>query len=440
MKENDNDENTNQEPQNTDNDMSNKNYKKLQSKLYVENTDEPALLRFSSVDRDDESERRNSAFLYNSEDDIYRINSSKIDKLDDKSQRRGSKNLLMSQISKTNLEVVKEAPSENEIASRPNNKIKNKNKKKDDENIRKNANFANEKLKNKKLTILFIITLCYLIFSIIELISGYYSNSIILMSDAAYYFCEFTFFIIYIISIHISKKNKINEIFFSFNRGEILGILISSTFLCGFSFWLIYYAIMRILQPKNINGFIIIILGIASTFFNVIMGLVLILYEFRNQINLNENNKKNNNLHSDDFQQLIDNSVQSFLIIIIGIIIYFNQNFFYLDPIYSFIFILLLLVNAYNYFKNSIKILMESSSLEFNIDELKNDLLGVNGIIEVYDIYIWNLSIGKISLCCHLKTFDSQNPLDEAKELIKNKYNITHTIIQIESETEKLDE
>ena len=449
MKENDNNEEINKEynePLNIDN-YQLKN--RRQSTLYVEN-DEPTLLRFNSIERDEEADRRNSTFYYNSEDDVFRINLSKLDKNDDKLQKKESKKDSSSQIfSKSSLESVKEEESENE-EPRPKQKNKNKKKKKDyDENIRQNTNFdkkENLKNKEKKLTPLYIIVFCYLTFSIIELISGYYSNSIILISDALHYFSKSICFIIYIISIYVSKKNSINEIYFVINKGKILGVLISNTILWGFLFWLIYSAIMRILQPTNIYGLIIII-GILSTFFNFTMEFILVLS--RNKINVVENNKKSKHFHSDDepnyqpkkfvFQDFIYIGIQSCLIILVGIIIYFNQNNLFIDPICSLIFNFIFLINAYNRIENSIKILMEELPAKFDIGKIANDLLRVDGVIKVYDINVWNLSNGKNSMCCHLITSDPENSLIEARKLIKKKFNITHTAIQTEPYSDKLD-
>ena len=79
-----------------------------------------------------------------------------------------------------------------------------------------------------------------------------------------------------------------------------------------------------------------------------------------------------------------------------------------------------------------ITILMEGSPLEFDIVGLEKDLLSIQGVIEVHDIHVWSLSIGKLSMSCHLTTSEPQNSLVLARDLIKKKYNITHTTIQVE--------
>ena len=104
----------------------------------------------------------------------------------------------------------------------------------------------------------------------------------------------------------------------------------------------------------------------------------------------------------------------------------------YIDPTCALLLTAVLLYNAYNHLEGCILILMEASPLDFDVDKLKNDLMSVQGVIDVHDIHVWSLSIGKISMSCHLTTSDPQNSLVLARELIKKKYNITHTTIQVE--------
>ena len=78
---------------------------------------------------------------------------------------------------------------------------------------------------------------------------------------------------------------------FGFHRGEMISVLVRATLLLGFSFWLIYYIVFNFIYPKNVNGLIIIILGIISTFFNLIMGLVLMFIGISNDITFSEKKK-----------------------------------------------------------------------------------------------------------------------------------------------------
>ena len=75
---------------------------------------------------------------------------------------------------------------------------------------------------------------------------------------------------------------------------------------------------------------------------------------------------------------------------------------------------------------------MEGSPLEFDVEKLEKDLYEIEGVNGVHDIHVWSLSIGKISMSCHLITSEPQKCLVAARDMIRDKYNITHTTIQVE--------
>ena len=78
-----------------------------------------------------------------------------------------------------------------------------------------------------------------------------------------------------------------------------------------------------------------------------------------------------------------------------------------------------------------IMILMEGSPLEFDVEGLESDLRNIEGVTDIHDIHVWSLSVGKLSMSCHLSTSEPQitDVLSRARDLIKKKYNITHLIL-----------
>ena len=395
-------------------------------RYFNEDEETPNPLTFNSLERGDiESFQKNNSFVYNSRDDMYRIDSM------NRTKRLDSNLDQIDEEIDTSYQIAKEE-KENELPS--GNVIF--------------ANLINLNFKEKKLYPLYIIMFSYLLFCIIELIFGYYSRSLILMADAAHYFSESFCFGIFIISIYTSRQRATNYMSFGFHRGEIIGVLVRGTFLLGFSFWLIFYAVLGFIHKELSNGLIIIIIGVISTLFNLIMGLVLIIIGISNDITFSEKDNICNHHHSEDelncnsirrsFTRVVFKGIQSCIIIMAGVFVYFLPSILYIDPSCSLILTFVLLYNAYNQIEGCILILMEASPLEFDVDQLKNDLMSVQGVIEVHDIHVWSLSIGKISMSCHLTTTDPQNSLILARNLIKKKYNITHTTIQVELNNNKI--
>jgi cation diffusion facilitator family transporter len=267
------------------------------------------------------------------------------------------------------------------------------------------------------------------------------------MADAAHYFSESSCLGIFIVSIYVSRKEATNSMSFGFHRGEIIGVLVRATFLLGFSFWLIYYTSLSFIRPATVNGLMMIIIGIISTFFNLVMGLVSIIFGIGNGISFSEKVRNCRHQHSNDelncdsarrsFTNIIFNGIQSCIIIVAGIFVYFLPLIKYIDPTCTLLLTVVLLYNAYNSFFGATIILMEGSPLEFDVERMEKDLLSIQGVIEVHDIHVWSLSIGKLAMSCHLTTTEPQNSLVLSSELIKKKYNITHTTIQVELNKKK---
>lgn len=420
------------------------NVDRIQSMQYVHDDDAP-ILKFNSVDKGiDEDDNRDinnknsTIFMYNSDEDIYRLKSKKSRVLD----------------KKTHLELIKEENHHEE-----NHQVeKHEEENNDPDNMSKCschgqtvpggniifANLRNIEHKEKKLTPLYLIMLSYLAFCFVELFFGYYSNSLIIMADAVHYFAEGSCFAIFILSLYVSKKQATNNMSFGFHRGEIIGILVRVTFMFGFSIWLLYTIFLNIMNPSYVNGFVIIIIGIISTLINLIMGLVLIFIGISNIISFSEKQINCQHQHSNDdlncnstretFTKVIFLSIQSCIIIIAGLFVYFLPSLSYIDPICTLMLTGILLKNAYVHMTGAITILMEGSPLEFDIDKLHQELNNIEGVNRVEQIHVWSLSIGKLSMSCHIFTEDPQKCLVKAREKLKKEYNITHSTIQVEFE------
>ena len=387
---------------------------RLQSMKYInEDDDGRDILTFNSLERgnlDDDFPKTNS-FMYNSEEDVYRLNSYKRSRLTERANSYLEK------------------------------KEEEDNTKEEDQNF-----FSNIMEQNKECS-LYAILFAYLIFCLIEIIFGYISNSLTLMADSILYFSESSCFIIYIIIFNISKRVPINRRAFAFYIGEILALLVKEAFLIGLSFWLSYYTILRYRHFQSSNGLIIMIIGIISTLFNIIMGLLLFFFSINTEISLLEKQNINgsNNSEEQKYNKIQDclinaiyKAIKNILIIIVGILIIFMPSVLYIDPSFSFLFILLLLYKAFGNIGKIINILMEEKICQIDLNELKHNLKRIQGVIKVYDLHIWSLSNKNLAMSCHIICSDPQNVFSLARDLLNQKYNIKHSTFELELNDDKL--
>lgn len=338
----------------------------------------------------------------------------------------------------------------------------------------------------KKLTIVCIICT---IFMIIEIIGGYLANSIAIMSDAAHLLSDLLGFFISIISIYISRKVAKIDMSYGYHRAEIIGALVSVTLIWALTIWLLYEATIRMITTPKVDGLIMIIVATIGFLFNVIMGLVLSAQGIAHNHGLHshthshshshhhhgkheqkhkkQKENENNDVSFDDSQSnqgmkliseenieeksendnvnlraslihVIGDALQNIGVFLAGVIIYIFPNAAKADPICTYIFSIIVGFTTVRILKDCMSVLMEGSPVAIDIESLEQDLKQISGVEEIHDLHVWSLSIGKISLSCHISSENPQTTLKKAKKIIKKKYGIEHVTIQVEDSNQTL--
>lgn len=130
---------------------------------------------------------------------------------------------------------------------------------------------------------------------------------------------------------------------------------------------------------------------------------------------------------------VIGDAIQNIGVIISGIIIYYNPELVIVDALCTFFFAIIVFFTTIRILKDCVAVIMEGCPID-NVDELKERLGTIEGVTEVHDLHVWSLSMGKVSMTCHLKSNTPQKTLIKAKELMEKKYGITHITIQVEDD------
>ena len=340
-----------------------------------------------------------------------------------------------------------------------NNHQKNSSSDEDSSHGEKDANIF-EKQQNEAIKKLSWASVICTFIMIIEIIGGYLANSITIMSDAAHLLSDLLGFLISIISILISRKITKNNMSYGYHREEIIGVLASLILIWALTIWLLYEATLRIINTPKVDGLIMIIIAIIGFIFNVIMGIVLAKSGVKHNNDLQGNNnihhEKNNehndsdeeisflkdeeeqkkdtnvNLKESSFIHILGDALQNVGVFIAGGIIFLFPNFSIADPICTYIFTIIVILTTIKLLKDCIFVLMEGSPVDIDIEELEKDLNDIKGVKEIHDLHVWSLSMGKLSLSCHIYCDDPQKTLKKAEKMIQRKYKIDHINIQLQ--------
>lgn len=275
----------------------------------------------------------------------------------------------------------------------------------------------------KNILIAFILNL---FFSIFELIGGIFTNSISIISDAIHDFGDAISIGASFFLEKKSKKKADNKYTYGYVRYSTLGALITNVILIVGSVLVIISSVKRVINPVEINYNGMIIFAIFGVSINLIAA-----HFTKEGDSLNQ---KAVNLH-----MLED--VLGWLVVLIGAVVIKFTKINTIDAIMSILVALFILVNACKGLKKITDLFLEKIPEGIKIEEIKQHLLEVEGIVGVHHVHVWSINGFNNFATMHVVT-DNDKYLD-LKHIIKEElkeHGISHTTIELESKDEQCEE
>lgn len=271
----------------------------------------------------------------------------------------------------------------------------------------------------KNILIAFLLNL---LFSIIEFIGGAITNSVAIISDSIHDMGDAMSIGVSFFLERKSTKSPDNKYTYGYIRYSVLGSIITTFILLGGSVLVIYNAIGRLVNPVeiNYNGMIgFAVLGVSINF--------LAAYFTKEGDSLNQ---KSVNLH-----MLED--VLGWVVVLAGAIIMRFTDIKIIDPILSIGVAIFILINSLKTLKEVVDLFLEKTPNNIDIDEIKEHLLEIKGVIDVHHIHIRSIDGFNNYATMHIVVDgDYKQIKDKIKEELEE-HGIAHTTIEFEGKDEK---
>lgn len=260
-------------------------------------------------------------------------------------------------------------------------------------------------------------------FFFIELFGGIYTKSLALISDSFHMLLDSFALALTYFSLIISLKSKSDEKTYGYKRAEILSAFFNSLTLSILSLIIIFKAVLRIYKPVEIKKETLL----SIAFLGLIVNLVnlFLLHKFQ---------KKSLNIKS-AYLHILSDSLGSIIVLTSAWLLYFTRKT-YFDSIASIIISFLILITSSKLFIKTLNILMEGVPSNFNLKEVKEDLKNLPSVLDIHDLHIWSVTSSFPLITAHIVIKEEkrgQEILEKANKILKEKYNINHSTIQIET-------
>ena len=260
--------------------------------------------------------------------------------------------------------------------------------------------------------------------TIAEVIGGFISGSLSLISDALHNFSDGIAIIITYIAMQLSKRPKTSKYTFGLKRAEIIAAIINASTLIIISFFLIKEAVVRFYNPTVITGNLMLIVATLGLIANTAGTLL-----------LKKGPERNINIRAAYFHLLSD--AVSSLAVIIGAVFIIIYKIYWIDPLLTILISVYILKETYEIVKEAIDVIMMSAPEGIELNELKDLVESLTGVKNVHHIHLWKLNDNATHFEAHIevedmavsKTIEIQKQIEH---MLYDKYEINHTTFQFE--------
>lgn len=259
-------------------------------------------------------------------------------------------------------------------------------------------------------------------FLFVEVIAGFLTNSLALLSDAGHMVSDVGALGLAVFTERLARVKPYGEYTFGLKRAPVLGAFTNGLAMLVIVTMIFYEAYQRLNAPPEISSGPVLAVGVAG----LIINLASALFLFRSS-------EKSLNIKGALLHMLAD-ALGSVGVIASALIIAMT-GWFLVDAVVSVFIALMILVSIFPLIKDSTKILLQAAPKRIDVNELRNFLRSNEKVECLADLHIWELNSGQVVLTA---TFIAEDcPLEETEKLsdnfrtrLKKEFGIDHSTFE----------
>lgn len=258
-----------------------------------------------------------------------------------------------------------------------------------------------------------------------EVVGGYLSGSLALLSDAGHMFTDFFALLGSFFAMLIASKPVNSSKTYGYYRAEVIAAFLNGVFLIAVSIFIVVEAYERYQNPQPVAAGIMLAIGFIGLAVNFLTAFLL------HGVKKNDLNLRSAYLH------MLSDAASSVAVVVAAIWILLG-GWTKIDSILSVFISVMIFFWAFRVVKDSVHVLMESTPQHINLEEVKETLKReVPGIQDLHDVHIWEITSNMYAMTAHVNVMDclvSENSLrtEKVQKILSERYHIEHVNLQYE--------
>jgi cobalt-zinc-cadmium efflux system protein len=264
------------------------------------------------------------------------------------------------------------------------------------------------------------------LFMVAEVVTALASGSLALLSDAGHMLSDVGAIAAALWAIRLAARPARGAWTFGWKRAEILSAAGNGVTLLVVAGIVAVEAVRRLLSPPEVEGGPVLVVALVGIAVNVAAAWLLAR---ANRASLNVRGAYQHILT--DLYGFVGTTVAAVLILTLG--------WTRADPVASLVVVGLMVYAAWGLLRDSARVLLEAAPKDFDLDQVRAHLLGVEHVHDVHDLHVWTVTSDLPTLSAHLVVDDrcfrdghAPQLLDAVQECLHGHFDVEHSTFQLE--------
>jgi cobalt-zinc-cadmium efflux system protein len=255
-----------------------------------------------------------------------------------------------------------------------------------------------------------------------EIAAGAVAHSLALLTDAGHMLADAGALAFSLVAMRVAVRPARGAMTFGLRRVEIFSAFASGVTLLVIAGFVGYEGIVRLFSPPHVRAGLVLAVAVGGLLVNVLAARILAGGD-RSSLNL-----------EGSFQHvLIDAYGFAGTALAAGVILL--TGFDRADPIASLLIAALMVRSGYGLVKASTRIFLEAAPAGIDPQAVGAALVGLEGVVEVHDLHIWEITSGFPALSAHVlvaQARDCHEARRSMETLLHERFALDHTTLQVD--------
>ncbi|KAB7836971.1 cation transporter [Streptomyces mobaraensis NBRC 13819 = DSM 40847] len=255
----------------------------------------------------------------------------------------------------------------------------------------------------------------------VEVVVAFLAHSLALISDAAHMLSDAGSIVLALVAMRLAARPAKGGYTYGLKRAEILSAQGNGLTLLLLSAWLAYESVERLIDPPEVGGGMVLATAVSGVVVNIAAAWC-----------MSKANRSSLNVEG-AFQHIITDLYGFIATAVAGAVVMLT-GFTRADSIATLVVVALMLRSGISLVRASGRIFLEAAPPGMEPDEVGARMARQNGVVEVHDLHIWEITSGEVALSAHVLVEpggDCHTVRTAVQADLRAGYGITHATLEV---------